>query len=152
MKYVLLLLLLAGCASNRRIDVTVLSEDLRSAVPAWTREVKRRFTDARVVFCHGADIFDLYLAPSGNAPWMRAEQAAWILAEVEEGRPVVFVTCNNNGRVLHGPPNVFYSRAKVWQVPDADLPWDRNVWREAKYGAGCGSIWEFVRAEPFLRT
>jgi hypothetical protein len=148
----LLLALIAGCAAPPRIDVTVLSEDLRDSVPAWTREVRRRFPDARIIFCHGADFMGSWMiAPSGNAPWMITEQVAWLAAEIEDGRPVVLICCNNEGRTLHGPPNILYAKAKVWQRPDSTLTWDQNMWREVKYGDGVGSIFEFVRAEP-LKT
>lgn len=138
--------LLAGCAG--RIDSTVLSEDLWPVVPLWEREAARRFKDAHLIFCHGWDWGAWGMRPTPPAPAMNVAQVAWLMSEVEKGRTVVLIVCNPQGRTLHGPPNVLYAKSDVWQVPDSDVAFWENMWRELKKGPGTGSIWEFERARP----
>lgn len=54
---------------------------------------------------------------------MTAEQAAWLLKDMAEGREVVLVSCNRAGSTLH-VPGVWYSQNIVSSVPR----WPRWDW------------------------
>jgi hypothetical protein len=154
----LLLLAVVGCAANstpaarpalepgafvtKRIDVWVWSAAPFDQPAMVKYEVSRRYDDAFVLICHGAD---------NGREWVFTPDAPWAVEPVEAGikrlrrsgvgnRRIVLWCCNPGHYRLSadcGP--VTYAGTNVWVVPDRTL---LTRIRDTDHGAG--NVYEFA--------
>lgn len=141
---VLSLACLIGCAATPPPPATslVLNENLRHGVADWQREAATRFNSPVLIVAHGHTEDGRWtLAPDGM-PGVPAESAAKLLRLIWPNRPLVFISCNRDGHVLHGLPNVFYSTRVTWATPGGP---ERQMY-EGRWEWGASTITEFVEA------
>ncbi len=141
---ILLAVLLTGCHSAKHLPPVkiILSENLTNGSIEWTREVERRFHEPVIVWVHGLNVGRFWLSfPDACFP-IPQQGIAIILRKVYPTRPIVLLSCNEEGAELHGLPNVWYARATVLNPPDG-VPFIHN--RDGIYGVS--SIYEFVEAK-----
>jgi hypothetical protein len=145
------------------IGAALSMDQIQLSAGMWAQEVSRRFSgDVVIVMAHGGEVASGVWACQADGgtlvPWtteltsLRSEYPASTL---------VLISCNPNGEVLHGFPDVFYATSSVWECPDRfvdnqtssitteriSFPSTCPAGRWANDASATGNIFEFVSAE-----
>lgn len=119
---VLILLVFAGCThapSPPPAGYVCWSDDLAAYVPMWQHEAEQRFVDPVVFICHGGDFHGHwgFYADHPNRT-VFAEPVIQTLCSAYPGRPIVVVSCNEEGYSLRAPRHgVYYATKLVYMFP-----------------------------------
>lgn len=108
------------------VNVQVLDPSLQKFAEPWRMEVSRRFPDALVILVHGGDLVQGEWLCSSKVfnHYALVTDVLRHYRELDPQRTIVFLGCNTGAIHLHGFPNVFYSLAPVWCLPDRAIGQD----------------------------
>lgn len=145
-RWLLLFALLSGCAHSDPPErsYVCLSHNLAFCEPLWRCEAERRFRNPVLLICHGDGKHGRWwLVPDRPYQDASMEATVQLLCALYPHRPIVVVSCNEDGILLHAPRgNVWYARKTVSSCPATFDPMVR-FW----HPSWAVSIEEFVEAE-----
>ena len=97
----------------------IYSENLLWYERYWSRESKRRYTNAILILSHGHDFNGQWTCDYGTGRIL-VEDLVNLTRKQYPIRRIVLVICNPGGYTLT-LPNVSYSLKNIWLMPDRDV-------------------------------
>ena len=97
---------------------------LAQYAPFWQTDIARRFPNSVIILCHGGHVIRgewIIQTNPGGGYGDTCELVGDVLRKERAEYPektIVLLACNTDSIVLHGFPNVYYSLAETWCLPD----------------------------------
>jgi hypothetical protein len=151
------LLFVVGCAIPKKTTWECHSKDFWNHIPEIIEEVERKFDNAHILMCHGADYKSQWHARPDDARLiMPMQKVVDGLLERYPDRPIVLWCCNQKGYKVKGD-RVHYFISDVWLAPDiyargqfskgVEIPFERIIDIDTKYAVAAGSIEEAIQGK-----